>query len=145
MIVYLGDSKMKMYKVKVNGKIYIVEIEEITGEVPQLNPEAAPAAEPAMNPTPQIQPISMEPTAPPVPPDPTPDVTVVTCPMPGSIMEIQVSVGARVKEGDVLLILEAMKMENEIMAPKGGVISRIPVTVGESVETGDTLIVITNH
>ena len=138
---------MKKYKVVVNGKIYIVEIEEITGEASELNPVpvaapvAAPATQPDINPAPQAQPINTEPTAPPVQPDSSSEVTVITCPMPGSIMQILTSAGARVKEGDVLLILEAMKMENEIMAPKDGVISQIPVTVGESVETGDVLIV----
>jgi biotin carboxyl carrier protein len=61
--------------------------------------------------------------------------------MPGTILKITVSVGDRVKEGDVLIILEAMKMENEIMAPNDGVISQISVAVGASVETGDVLIV----
>jgi biotin carboxyl carrier protein len=62
--------------------------------------------------------------------------------MPGVILDIQTQVGANVKEGDVLLILEAMKMENEIMAPCDGVVSQISVTKGASVDTGDVLVVL---
>jgi biotin carboxyl carrier protein len=64
----------------------------------------------------------------------------VTSPMPGTVLKINVAAGQAVKAGDTLLILEAMKMENEIPAPADGVISKVSVTVGASVNTGDVLI-----
>ena len=67
---------------------------------------------------------------------------VVKSPMPGNILKINVTLGQQVKEGDTLLILEAMKMENEVVAPKGGKIAQIIVSKGAVVETGEALIVI---
>ena len=67
---------------------------------------------------------------------------VVKSPMPGNILKINVSQGQTVKEGDVLIVLEAMKMENEIVAPKGGSIAQIAVSKGQVVETGSPLVVI---
>jgi biotin carboxyl carrier protein len=62
--------------------------------------------------------------------------------MPGTILKVNVSVGQTVKEGDVLVILEAMKMENEIMAPKAGTVTQVVVTKGTNVDTGAALVVI---
>jgi biotin carboxyl carrier protein len=133
---------MKTYHVVVNGKPYIVDIEEIVGGAPQQSPAPAPAPVPVApqptKPAPQPQP---QPAASPAPPSSAQGVTVITCPMPGTVLKIPVTVGARVKEGEVLLVLEAMKMENEIMAPNDGVISQIAVGVGASVGTGDVLVV----
>lgn len=113
---------MKTYNITVNGKTYSVNVEEVgVGSAPTAAPAPAPA-----------------PTAAPAPAG----SAVVTCPMPGTILDIIAKVGSQVKEGDVLLILEAMKMENEIMAPCDGVVSQISVTVGASVNTGDTLVVL---
>ena len=66
----------------------------------------------------------------------------VDSPMPGTILKVNVAAGQTVKEGDLLVILEAMKMENEIFAPKGGTVSQVLVERGTSVNTGDVLVVI---
>ena len=66
----------------------------------------------------------------------------VNAPMPGTILDIKVTVGQQVKEGDVLLILEAMKMENEVVSPKAGTVAQVVVTKGAVVETGSALVVI---
>ena len=111
---------MKKYRVNVNGTVYEVELEEITGAVP-----AAPAPAPA-------------PAAPAAPAE----GATITSPMPGNILAVNVTPGASVKKGDVLMILEAMKMENEIMCPQDGKVVSVAVTKGSTVETGTLLCVI---
>ena len=110
---------MKKYRVNVNGTVFEVEIEEMTGA------PAAPAAAPA-------------PAAPAVPAG----GEKITAPMPGTILAVNVANGSAVKKGDVLMILEAMKMENEIMAPCDGAVTSVAVTKGASVESGTLLCVI---
>lgn len=107
---------MKKYRVNVNGTVFEVEIEEMTGA------PAAPAAAPA-------------PAAPAVPAG----GEKITAPMPGTILAVNVANGNAVKKGDVLMILEAMKMENEIMAPCDGAVTSVAVTKGASVESGTLL------
>jgi biotin carboxyl carrier protein len=107
---------MKKYRVNVNGTVFEVEIEEMTGA------PAAPAAAPA-------------PAAPAVPAG----GEKITAPMPGTILAVNVANGSAVKKGDVLMILEAMKMENEIMAPCDGAVTSVAVTKGASVESGTLL------
>ena len=107
---------MKKYRVNVNGTVFEVEIEEMTGA------PAAPAAAPA-------------PAAPAVPAG----GEKITAPRPGTILAVNVANGSAVKKGDVLMILEAMKMENEIMAPCDGAVTSVAVTKGASVESGTLL------
>ncbi|HHU76141.1 MAG TPA: biotin/lipoyl-binding protein [Firmicutes bacterium] len=133
---------MKKYRVLVNGQPYEVEVEEIKGVVsPAPQAPAAPAA-PKASPAPQ-------PAAPPQPAPASQDTaggsgsgTAVEAPMPGSVLEVRVNVGDSVSEGDVLMILEAMKMENEITSPVPGVVKSIDVSVGSTVNTGDAMIFI---
>ena len=108
---------MKKYKVNVNGTVYEVEIEEMTGA-----PAAAPAA-----------------AAPAAPAAPAGAGERVAAPMPGNILSVNVAAGDTVKKGQVLMILEAMKMENEIMAPCDGKVTSVAVTKGAAVESGALL------
>ncbi len=114
---------MKMYKVNVNGTVYEVSIEVMDG-VPAAAPAAPAAPAPA---APVAAPVGGE---------------KVAAPMPGTILAVNVQNGAAVKKGDVLFVLEAMKMENEIMAPCDGTAAGINVSKGASVSTGDVLCVL---
>lgn len=135
---------MKTYTVTVNGIAYDVAVEETTGRPVREYRAAAPApvAAPAASPAP-----SAAPAAAPVEEAVSPAVTAggtkgrlsVESPMPGKILSVKTSVGQAVKRGDVILILEAMKMENEIVAPEDGVIASIDVSSGDSVESGTLL------
>ena len=116
---------MKKYRVTVNGTVYEVELEELT------NAPAAPAAAPTPAPAP----------APARAPAPA-GGEQVTSPMPGTILSVNVAAGDSVKRGQVLMILEAMKMENEIMCPRDGKLLSLNTTKGASVETGTLLCVI---
>lgn len=123
---------MKMYKVNVNGTEYEITLEVV--DAADVKPAApAPAAAPA--------PVSEAAPAPAAAPAAAGGETVVA-PMPGTILSVNVANGAAVKKGDVLLVLEAMKMENEITAPCDGTISSVPATKGATVNTGDVLCVI---
>ena len=123
---------MKNYTITVNGNVYEVTVEEgFTGaaSAPKAAapaPKAAPAAAPKAAPAPAAAPAAAGSIA-------------VTAPMPGKILGVKASAGQAVKRGQVLLILEAMKMENEIVAPQDGTVASINVAVGDSVEPGATL------
>lgn len=110
---------MKKYRVSVNGTVFEVEIEEMTG---------APAA-------PAVAAAAPAPAAPAAPAG----GEKITAPMPGTILAVNVANGSAVKKGDVLMILEAMKMENEIMAPCDGAVTSVAVTKGAAVESGTLL------
>lgn len=139
---------MKTYTVTVNGIAYDVAVEETTGRpvreyraaapapVAAPIPVAAPAAAPA--PAPAAAPVE-EAVSPAVTAGGTKGRLSVESPMPGKILSVKTSVGQAVKRGDVILILEAMKMENEIVAPEDGVITSIDVSSGDSVESGTLL------
>lgn len=120
---------MKKYNVTVNGTKYEVTLEAVDASEVKAAPAApaAPAAAPA--PAPAV-------------PAANANGETVTSPMPGTILSVNVSNGSAVKKGDVLLILEAMKMENEILAPCDGTVASVNVTKGSSVETGAVLCVI---
>ena len=127
---------MRKFSITVNGQAYEVEVEEIGGApvfAAAPAPAAAapaPAAAPKAAPAPAAAPKASVPTG----------GEPVNCPMPGTILDVKVSVGQAVKNGDTLVILEAMKMENEIAAPRDGVVASINVTKGATVGTGDVLI-----
>ena len=120
---------MKNYRITANGTSYDVTVEELAGGA------AAPvAAAPA--------PVAVSaPAAAPAPAAPAGGAgsIKVSSPMPGKILAVKANVGDSVKKGQVILILEAMKMENEVVAPEDGTIASIDVTVGAMVESGDTL------
>lgn len=119
---------MKQYRVTVNGQSYDVAVEEL-GAGAASPRAAAPVQAPAV------------PAAAPAPvAAPSAGATTVKAPMPGTVMSFKVSVGQAVNRGDVLLILEAMKMENEIVAPQAGKVAALKVPVSASVNTGDPLI-----
>ena len=114
---------MKKYRVTVNGTVYEIELEEMTGAAPAA---AAPAAAPAPAPA-AAAPAGGE---------------QVTSPMPGAILSVNVAAGDTVKRGQVLMILEAMKMENEIMCPCDGKVGSVNTSKGATVESGTLLCVI---
>jgi glutaconyl-CoA/methylmalonyl-CoA decarboxylase subunit gamma len=112
---------MKKYMIKLNEKVYEVEIEEVPGETATTiveNEKNAFAAKPIQAST----------------------GTTIDAPMPGNIIDVKVKVGDQVKKNQVLLILEAMKMENEIVSPVDGNIVSVGVSKGQSVNPGETLV-----
>ena len=128
------------YKVTLNGRTYEVEVEAgeaillaeyeaVAPAAPAAAPVAAPAA-PAAAPAAAAAPVV------------TGTGEAVKAPMPGTILKVNVTQGQAVKEGEVLCVLEAMKMENEIMAPKAGTVTQVVISKGASVNTGDALVVI---
>ena len=129
------------YKVTLNGRTYEVEVEAgkamLLDEYEAIAP-SAPAAPVA------AAPVAAAPAAPAAPAAAavTAAGEAVNAPMPGTILKVNVAQGQAVKAGTVLCVLEAMKMENEIMAPKDGTVAQVVVTKGASVNTGDALVVI---
>lgn len=115
---------MKNYTITVNGTVYDVTVEEGTGTAPVA---AAPKAAPKAAPAPAAAPAGGQ------------GAVKVNAPMPGKILSVKASAGQAVKKGEVLLILEAMKMENEVVAPQDGTVASINVASGDSVEAGAVL------
>lgn len=129
---------MRKFNISVNGKTYEVDVEEIRDGVPVATPApaaapAAPAAAPApAAPAPAAAPSASVPAG----------ASKVEAPMPGTVLNILVSEGDTVAEGQTVVVLEAMKMENEIAATKAGKVASINAAKGQSVNTGDVLITI---
>lgn len=117
---------MKKYNVTVNGTAYEITLEAV--DAADVKAAPAPAAAPAAAPAPAAKPATGGET--------------VSSPMPGTILSVNVTNGASVKKGDVLMVLEAMKMENEIMSPCDGTVTSVNVSKGAAVETGAVLCVI---
>lgn len=117
---------MKKYNVTVNGTAYEITLEAV--DAADVKAAPAPAAAPATAPAPAAKPATGGET--------------VSSPMPGTILSVNVTNGATVKKGDVLMVLEAMKMENEIMSPCDGTVTSVNVSKGAAVETGAVLCVI---
>lgn len=132
---------MRNLKVTVNGVEYDVQVEEVSSNnnetsinqnqvsINKTEPTKQAESEPTLQKNNNEQQVSS-------------DSEKISAPMPGTIINVLVTEGQKVSEGDVLLILEAMKMENEIASPIDGVIEKINVTKGQSVETGENLIYI---
>ncbi|WP_456367383.1 biotin/lipoyl-containing protein [Thermococcus sp.] len=146
---------MAKVKVIVDGVEYEVEVEELPGgkfrvsfedreytvEAKGLGIDVSTLSAPANVSVPTSTPAPSPPASLPATPAPTPaGEGVVVAPMPGKVLRVLVREGERVKTGQGLLVLEAMKMENEIPAPKDGVIKKILVKKGDTVNTGDPLI-----
>ena len=128
------------YKVTLAGRTYEVEVEN--GKAVLLAEyEAVAAAAPAAAPV-AAAPAAPAAAAPAAAPAVTGAGEVVSAPMPGNILKVNVSAGQAVKAGTVLVVLEAMKMENEIMAPKDGTVTQVLVSKGSTVDTGAPLVVI---
>jgi len=134
---------MRKFVVNVNGNSYEVEVEEVSGTIVS-QPVTAPAPQPALTTAPAA------PAAAPAPqPAPAPAVPVssgaegavkITAPMPGTILDIRVKPGDSVNKGTVVIILEAMKMENEILSPQDATVASINVTKGQQVNSGDVML-----
>lgn len=119
---------MKRYNITVNGKAYDVAVEEVDGSSAPVAAAPAPAAPAAAAPAPAAAPVA--------------DGTKVTAPMPGTILDIKVAVGDTVEAGQAIVVLEAMKMENDVNSPCAGKVLSINTTKGSAVETGAVLAVI---
>lgn len=127
---------LRKFKIRVDGEEYLVEMEEIGGTPTPIAPvvqsvvsESAPSVE-------ETAPVVTSQSA------PAPGEGTLDSPMPGSILKILVNVGDTVSENQPLLVLEAMKMENEIVCKKGGVVKGIHITQGQVVNAGDALITV---
>ena len=136
------------YQVKVDGKVFEVEVEKVGGGYQSLTPASLTAAPAAPAPAPQAAAPAPAPAAPAAPAEPAPAPAApaapaggagdVVAPMPGTVLKVNVNDGDTVASGDVILILEAMKMENEIVAPCAGKVT-LNVKAGETVDTDAVL------
>ena len=119
---------MKNYTITVNGNVYDVTVEEGTGSTAGAAKAAAPKAA-----APKAAPKAAAPAG-------AQGAVKVNAPMPGKILKVNVNAGTAVKKGDVLLVLEAMKMENEICAPQDGTVATVECAAGDSVESCKVLV-----
>ncbi|NJP40788.1 biotin/lipoyl-binding protein [Oscillospiraceae bacterium HV4-5-C5C] len=142
---------MKQYRITVNGHSYDVQVDEMNGApvvspAPAAGPVRVPVSQPAAA-APQETPAAAPETKPETPEKPAEagagklgEGEVVKAPMPGTILDVRVNPGDTVKRGDILCILEAMKMENEIQSPRDGRVTGVAVAKGSTVNAGDNLV-----
>ena len=138
-----------IYVVRINGTVYEVEVERGEASIVRTDASALPAVSIAQAPAPAVAPAVASPAAP-APAAAPAQVSaaaviageVLRSPMPGAVTAVKVNVGTKVKKGDTILLLEAMKMENELVATADGVVTHIHATKGSSVQTNDILVVI---
>ena len=119
---------MRRFNVTVNGVSYDVVVEEVGAAAPVAAPAQAPVAAPAPAAAPKAAPAGNA------------GAVAVKAPMPGTILKVNVAPGQAVKKGDVLCVLEAMKMENDISAPQDGTIASVNVQKGASVQTDEVIV-----
>jgi glutaconyl-CoA decarboxylase len=140
---------MKKYRITVNGKTFDVDVEEAGAQKPGYSPVSIPAAvasAPVVAPAPIPAPRAMAAQVPavspatPTPPAPAGGATVMKSPLPGKILKVIATPGSSWKKGDTLLIIEAMKMENEILAPRDCTVEEVAVESNQTVKTGDLLL-----
>lgn len=132
---------LRKFKISIDGKEYLVEMEEIGGVTPQVPSPMPAAATPPTTPTPTAQPVSEStPKDKPKSTAAPADSHTLSAPMPGTILKLLVNPGESVTANQPVMILEAMKMENEIVAPKDGTVAEIFVQVGAIVNASDPLI-----
>ena len=138
---------LRLFKIKINNEVFEVEVEEVGQGQPRVSraPVQVPASAPKVSvsrPAPVAAPVT-KPAAPAAPAAAAKEDSgsgdVIRAPIPGVVSEIRVSSGKSVKKGEVLMLLEAMKMQNEILAPRDAVVSEVAVSQGASVQTGDVL------
>lgn len=120
-----GSALMKNYEITVNGKVYQVSVKEIDGELNKIKENETMSSD--KNNSDQLEGVS------------------ITAPMPGRILSVKVQENQSVKAGETVCLLEAMKMENEIVAPVDGIVSQIKVQSNQSVEAGEVLVFITSN
>lgn len=123
---------MRKFNIKVNGKAYEVEVEEVGASfavaAPVASAQAPVSATVAEKPAEQPKPAAVS------------GSSSVKAPMPGTVNAVKVTAGEQVKKGQVIAVLEAMKMENDICAPEDAVVASVAVTQGQSVNTGDVIV-----
>jgi biotin carboxyl carrier protein len=124
-----------IYEVTINNRVYEVEVEKGKAIITQSEAVIPVVAAPAAHTAPVAEQIPASPAS-----SAQGDSTEVTAPMPGTIMDVFVKPGAKVKAGDIILVLEAMKMENDILASSDGVIKKVFVEKNSAVSTGDVLV-----
>lgn len=138
---------MKKYRITVNGKTFDVDVEEAGGQTVERSPAPvvaapAPVMSPAAVPAPRAVPAQAPVTSPPAqaPTTATGGATVMKSPLPGKILKVMATPGSSWKKGDTLLVIEAMKMENEILAPRDCTVEEVAVESNQTVKTGDLLL-----
>ncbi len=136
---------MKTFKVTVDGQTYSVQVEETNNEKDNSPVAASAPAIPVVKAAPNEVPVEKPAATPPQEkskPAAESGGVSINAPMPGSVLEVKVAVGDSVNEGDVLVVLEAMKMENELTASQSGTVGQVLVKKGDTVNSGDPLVVL---